>query len=89
MKLTRDGSIWLVMFLGGGAGFLAGHFDLLSRAFPGLGASWQARIELLAALAGFAGAYLRMSPAPLSQGHPLATHDASQALTTLGGVPKL
>lgn len=86
MKLTRDGAIWWVLFLGGVAGFLGGHFDLLTKAF-GLGPVWQARIELVSALSGFVGAFLRMSPAALSTQNPLATTEASQTLTLNGKVP--
>lgn len=88
MKFTRDGSIWLVLFIGGLAGFLGGHFDLMTKAFPALGATWQARIELVGAIAGFAGAYLRMSPAALSSDHQMATARASQELTVTGQIPK-
>ena len=83
MKFTRDGSIWMVLLVGGLAGFLAGHFDMLTKAFPGLGAVWQARLELIFAIAGFVGGYLRMSPAPLSGEHPLATNEAGVALSPL------
>lgn len=88
MTFTRDSVLWLVLFVGGLATFLSGHFDLLTKAFA-LGPTWQARVELVGAIAGFVGAYLRMSPAPLSRDHELATGDAGQALTVLGQVPKL
>lgn len=87
MKFTRDGAVWSVLFLGGLAGFLAGHFELLTKAFPTLGTVWQARIELLSALSGFAGAYLRMSPASLSWGNRMASSDADQTLSITGQVP--
>lgn len=88
MKVTRDGSIWLVMFIGGLAGFLFSHFDLVTKAFPGVGLVWQARLELVSVLTGFVGAYLRMSPARLSQSSPMATNEASQTLTLTGQIPK-
>jgi len=88
MKLTRDGSIWMVLFIGGLAGFLGGHFKLLAEAFPDLSSSWQARIELVSALSGFVGAYLRMSPASLSDNNPMASAVNDNTLGIAGGIDK-
>ena len=86
MKLTRDSWLFTVTFIGSVALFLGGHFELLTRAFPALGMIWQARIELVAALAGVLSAYLRMSPLALSQASPLAgtSTSARTTLTVLG-----
>ena len=86
MKFTRDGSIWLVLFIGGLAGFLGGHFDLLAKAFPGVSTAWEARVELVSALSGFVGAYLRMSPAALSAGNVMASSEHAETLGIAGGV---
>lgn len=83
MKFTRDGAIWLVMFIGGALGFATSHFDALAQALH-LSPEWRGTIELASAFSAWVGGYLRMSPAALSQDHPMATNDASQTLTVVG-----
>jgi hypothetical protein len=87
MKLTRDGAIYWLGALGGAAFGLLGHYDLLLRAFPGLGPLWQARIELIGFAATGVSLYLRMSPLPLSSSNEMATRDHDQALTVTGKLP--
>lgn len=84
MKLTRDGAIWWVAIIGGVLGFLGGHFELLQKAFPGVGPAWNARIELFAGIVALIGGFLRMSPLALSADHPVATNEASQTLSITG-----
>lgn len=85
MTLTRDSMLWTMTLVAALAVFLSGHFSLLTDAFPGLGAVWQARIELVAALTGFVAGYLKMSPLALAPQNPMAgTADPSNTLTTLG-----
>lgn len=72
MTLTRDSTLWTVTLVGALAVFLSGHFELLTAAFPTLGAIWQARIELAAALAVFLSGYLKMSPLALNPHNPMA-----------------
>lgn len=83
IKFTRDGVVWAVLAAGGFSGFVLEHYDLLQRAFPFITPAWHARIELISTLAGFFGAYLRLSPLPLSSTHPLATNQASVTLSPL------
>jgi hypothetical protein len=87
MKLTRDGAVYWLGAVGGAATALLGHYELLTRSFPGLGLVWQARIELLGfALTGIS-LYLRMSPMPLSASNEMATLDHDQTLTVTGKLP--
>lgn len=88
MRLTRDSALWWLLLIAGGATFLTGHFDLLTKAL-GLSPDWQARIELVGAVATFIAGYLRLSPLPLSRGSELRGQgaDPNQTLTATGKLP--
>jgi hypothetical protein len=81
MKFTRDGFIWALLAVAGGAGFLLDHFGIVKDAFPSITPTWHARIELASMAAGWLGAYLRLSPLPLSWDHPLASNDSDTVLS--------
>jgi len=79
--LTRDSVLWTIALAAAVAAFLLGHFDLLTRAFPFVTSVWQARIELVAAVAGFLAGWLKMSPLRLRSDSPLAgTADPARTL---------
>jgi hypothetical protein len=88
MTLTRDSMIITVTLIAGVLGFLGGHFELMTKAFPGLGLAWQARIELISGLVAVAAGVLRMSPLALSQRNDMSTTDASQTLNPITNKPK-
>ena len=84
--LTRD-SAWLWLpFLTGLSGIALEHFDLLQRAFPGMGATGHARIELAAVMATSISAYLRMSPLAIHPEAPVRkmSSDPSNTLSVIG-----
>lgn len=81
--MTRDSMLWTILFLSGMAGFLVGHEELLTKAFPAMSMAWQSRIELISALLGFVGGYLKMSPAPLSPTNELATRKSATTINPL------
>jgi hypothetical protein len=85
----RDSMVWWFGAAGGAATFLLGHYELLTRAFPGLGLIWQARIELLGVAATGVSLYLRASPRPLNPDGRLAQQPANpaQTLTAAGKMP--
>jgi hypothetical protein len=64
--MTRDSAFWIVLMVSGVLTFLLGHFGLLQDAFPSLGPSWEARIELAAGCLSVIAGVLRMSPLPIS-----------------------
>lgn len=86
MKFTRDSALWWLLIISGVVGFLGGHYELLTRAFPSIGLVWQARIELLSGLLALIGTYLRMSPLRLSRNSELAGEgaDPTQTLSITG-----
>lgn len=89
MRLTRDGFIWALLAVAGGASFLLDHFGVLQQAFPGITPAWHARIELASMVAGWLGAYLRLSPLPLSWDHPLATQESGATLSPFNSTKPL
>lgn len=88
MTLSRDSAILWLPIIGGLLGFLSGHFELVQKAFPGLGPEWNARVELASAVVAFVGAYARTSPLPLSAHSEMRSiKDPDQSLTVLGKLP--
>lgn len=70
MTLTRDSIAWVFTAAGSLLAALLGHFDLLTKAFPGLSLIWQARIELFSFLISVVSGILMVSPLPLSYSNP-------------------
>jgi hypothetical protein len=81
MTFTRDSAWWWLLLIAGGATFLGGHYDLITKAFPGVSSAWQARLELIGGVATFIAGYLRMSPLALSQSSELASAPADSTRT--------
>lgn len=88
MSLTRDSAMLWLPIVGGVLGFFGGHFDLLQKAFPGVGLEWSARLEIASGLVAVLGAYARKSPLPLSKESELrGMKNPDQTLTVLGKLP--
>lgn len=82
---TRDSGVWIVTFIGAIALFMGSHFELLTAAFPSLNPLWQARIELVAAVAAFLSGYWRMSPLAINPHSDVAgPADPHNTLSPLG-----
>lgn len=60
--MTR--AIYWIGIVGGLSLALSGHFELISKAFPGIGVVWEARIELVAFASATLCALFQRSPAP-------------------------
>jgi hypothetical protein len=76
--MTRDSLLWTITLVSSIAVFLGGQFDLITQAFPGVTAIWEARIQFVSAITGFLSGYLKMSPLRLSEDNTMAGKSVPQ-----------
>lgn len=85
--MYRDSAIYWLGIIGGLAVALGGHFELVQKAFPGLSAAWEGRIELVAFIVSILSAKASMSPLSLSPEGKQAVVGRAKSVDSLGAGP--